>query len=365
MTDVIYLAACAVNGATPNASRVAAMDLAELYRAAERQLLASVTAMALERVGVRDAAFTQAKGKAIRKIVALDTERRAILSALEEAGIWYAPLKGIILKELYPKIGMRQMADNDILIDAARAEDVRQIMEGLGYTVDTFGKGAHDHYVKPPVCSFEMHRRLFWAGNEMPQLEAYYRDVERRLLPDADRAFGLKFSDEDFYLYITAHAFKHYSGSGTGLRTVLDTYVYCRQKADTLDWAYIAGEAEKLGIAGFEAQLRSLAMHLFGGETLDAAEQEMLEYIASSGTYGIAVHRETNRVRRYGRVGYLIRRAFLPYRTMRAQYPILKRLPFLLPFCWVLRWIGALIKKPKTVLLQLRTAVARREETTR
>ena len=129
--DVVYLAACMVNGEKPDAERVRGMDLEQLYRTANRHLLTGIVGYALEAAGVRDPAFVQAKSKAIRKIVLFDTERAAVLAELEKAGIWHMPLKGCVLKEYYPRIGMRQMADNDILIDAHRAERVRDIMERL------------------------------------------------------------------------------------------------------------------------------------------------------------------------------------------------------------------------------------------
>ena len=38
------------------------------------------------------------------------------------------PLKGSVIKDLYPRMGMRQMSDNDILFDAERTKDVRTII---------------------------------------------------------------------------------------------------------------------------------------------------------------------------------------------------------------------------------------------
>lgn len=53
-------------------------------------------------------------------------------------------------------------------------------------------------------------------------------------------------SPEDFYVYFIAHEYKHFSMSGTGLRSVLDTYVLLMDgKADKLDWGYIHGELKK------------------------------------------------------------------------------------------------------------------------
>ena len=97
--DVAYLAACAADGRRPDPARVARMDLTALYKAADRHFLTGITAMALESAGVSDEAFRQAKGKAVRKAAAFDIERAAVLAKLEEAGIWYMPLKGCLLKE--------------------------------------------------------------------------------------------------------------------------------------------------------------------------------------------------------------------------------------------------------------------------
>ena len=355
--NVVYLAACAVNGETPDAERVAGMDLEALYLAAERHLLTGITAMALERAGVRDEVFTQAKGKAIRKVVTLDMERASVLAALEEAGIWHMPLKGSVLKDLYPQIGMRQMSDNDILIDASKASDVRSIMAGLGFEVDHSPRySVHDHYMKAPVCNFEMHRALFSELRD-DCLYAYYRDVKSRLRRDEGSACGFHFREEDFYVYMIAHEFKHYSGAGTGLRSLLDTYVYLKKKGDALNRPYISGELEKLGLTEFEAQNRSLATHLFRGEALTAEDAEMLDYVLSSGTYGTTGNRARKLIRKRGRLGYLLTRAFLPLRKMRVVYPILKPLPILLPICWVLRWVSALFDKPKKVMIQLKAVI--------
>ncbi len=353
--DIVYLASRAVKGQAPDAERVAGMDLELLYKIANRHLLTGITAMALESAGVKDEAFTQAKGKAIRKVAAMEVERAIVLQGLEEARIWYAPLKGCVLKDLYPKIGMRQMSDNDILYDASRSKDIQKLMEELGYEAKITPKAAHDSYFKEPVSNFEMHRALFDANRRDP-LQSYYTDVKEKLLPDEDKSYGYHFSDEDFYVYMTAHEYKHYSGGGTGLRSLLDTWVYLEKKGGTLDWAYMTGELKKLGIADYEAKSRSLALHLFGDGELPDVEREMLDYILSSGAYGTEKNSINNKIAEKGRVGYLLERTFLPYGTIINLYPVLEKLPFLLPFCWVLRWIQALIVKPKKVLFQLKSA---------
>ncbi len=351
--DVVYLAACAVNGETPNKDRVSGMNLENLCAAARRHMLECVTAMALESAGVTDEAFRQARWKAVRKSLAFDTERAAVPDGLEAAGIWHMPLKGAVLKTLYPKTGMRQMADSDILYDASRSGDVRAIMEALGFETVSFVDNAyhHDHYHKAPVCNFEMHRALFSPGAHA-EIFRYYRTIRERLLPDPDRRFRYHLSPEDFYVYMIAHEYSHYSKGGTGLRSLLDTYVYIGKKGDELDRACIAGELDKLGIADFEARNRSLALHLFGGEELTTDEREMFGVFLGSGAYGTMPCWVENQIRRRGRAGFLLSRTFPPYRIMAQRYPVLRSLPV----CWIGRLIKALAVKRGTVLFQLKAA---------
>ncbi len=334
--DLIYFVSCALNGVPADSKRAEETDLAALYKAAQRHMLTSLAAAGLESAGVHDEAFTQAKNKAARKAVLLDADKALVLESLEKAGIWYMPLKGSVIKDLYPFTGARQMADCDVLIDASRAEDVRDVMTGLGFEIRGFGTGAHDSYTRPPVSNFEMHRKLF-ASSAGKKLAAYYADAESRLIPDAEGSFGRHFSDEDLYVYLTAHEYKHYSHSGTGLRSLADNYVLAKAKAGSLDWEYVRKELEKLGISEFEEQARGLALRLFSGGELSEEDRSVLDYVTKSGTYGTVRNGVDNGVRElgggfWGRVKYFFKRAILPMETVRGGFPLFARYPVLLPF---------------------------------
>lgn len=349
--DVIYLAGCAVNGIVPDAARVQAMDLEALYRVANRHLLTAITAMALESAGVRDQAFTQAKGKAIRKLAVMDADMAALFKRFDSAGIWYVPLKGAVLKGLYPAYGMRQMSDCDILFDAKRADDVKAIMMAMGFSCKSFGVFNHDVYHMKPVSNFEMHRALFIAGT-FKEMAAFYRDVETRLIPGP--GCSRRFSDEDLYVYITAHEYKHYSDSGTGLRSILDTYVFLKRYSDTLNWETVAADLEKLGIADFERRNRSLATHLFGGGTLTPEDQAMLQYVVNSGTYGTLQNSVEKRIDklgggRRGKLKFALGRVFKPLEDVKAVYPFYYRHKALLPVLFVWRVMKGLTVKRKKV----------------
>lgn len=357
-SDFVCLVSALLNDKQIDSQRLQAVDLKALYAFAEAHTLRGITAFALEHAGINDGNFLAAKGQAIRKVIIFSIEREKVISELEKAGIWYMPLKGSILKDYYPALGMRESADCDILIDPSRAYDVKAIMKNLGFTtVKSFGEFHHDVYFKRPLCNFEMHRKLI--GNlRHEKLYEYYSDVKSRLIKDENNSFGYHFSIEDFYVYMTAHEFKHYSGGGTGLRSLLDVYIYIRKFDNSLDWEYLSRELEAAGLAEFERSNHELAVRLFDGQELNDDDDEMLKYILSSGTYGTVENSVKNRLRKnpMGKFRYILSRIFLPMNEIKYDYPFFYKHKYLIPFLPVLRVIKA-VRKRKITIAEIRTVM--------
>ena len=358
LDDVIYLASCAIREIEPDPLRIKRMNLDLVFIAAQQQLLAGCCAFALESVGLCTDDFARAKNKAIRKVVLLDLQREEIMERLEDEGIWHMPLKGAVIKEYDPSVGMREMSDNDILFDKARTDDMRTIMSELGFEGRELGKGAHDCFYKAPVYNFEMHRALF-TGKVSEQLNPYYEDViSNRLRLDEGKSFEYHFSPEDFYLYIIAHEYKHYCHSGTGLRGCFDTYI-CLTKL-TLDMNYINSEAEKMGISDFERVNRDLSMHLVNGEEIGNSERKVLAYMRASGIYGNTTARVKHKVVEgggglRGKATYVISRIIPPMAQLKDDYPMLYKHRILLPVALLSRFIKAITTSRKKVLTEIKT----------
>ncbi|MBP5237007.1 MAG: nucleotidyltransferase family protein [Clostridia bacterium] len=345
---VPYLCGCAVNGTVPASDLISGMDLDALYLEAARHSVAAAVGQALESAGISTPKFREAVGRAQRKTILLDHERAAVSARLNDAGIRYLFMKGSVIKDLYPKFGMREMVDCDILFDRDRASDVRDIMVSMGYAVETYDVSNHDIYVKKPVYCFEMHRELF-DMNENPELAAYFENI-KIILPDKVGDCCCRLSDEDLYLYLQAHDYSHYSFGGTGIRSLLDTYVFLKRYSDKIDWDYIEQETGKLGVSEFEKKNRSLAAHLFGGEELTAEDRKMLEYRLESGTMGTMEHIVKNGVKNSGngfagKVRYVIGRLFPPLSEIRRYHPFFWKHKVLLPFFPIYRICYSVRKK--------------------
>ena len=343
--DMLYLVGCGLNETIPDKDRIKEMDMERLYKLSKMHSLSALVAMTLESASVATGdAWTQEKGKAVRKSILLDTEYKKISDFMEENGIWHMPLKGRILQTLYPKKGMRQMADTDILFDKTYRKTVCDYMAEQGYEVKLYGNCIHDSYLKEPIYNFEMHVELFSDYNNKKFFE-YYEDIKERMILLKNRSYEYCLSKEDFYIYVTLHEYKHYAGGGTGLRSLVDSYVYLKAYKDCLDFAYIEKELEALGVGEYERKSRALSEKIFmqeGVERLSEEEREMLKYYLFSGTYGTQKQRVENGINRLrdggdlkrAKIVYFFRRLFPDSYTLQVYCPAVKKYPILKPYAW-------------------------------
>ena len=340
------------------------ISVLDIFSLARSHGLGSLTASALSDIALCDEKMNEHRARSVRKILLLDTERAQISAKLSEMGIDHLPLKGVILKELYPKLGDREMSDNDILIDPSRRADVKALFESRGYRTESFGGSHDDVYLKEPIYNFEMHVSLF-NDNESTVFAKYFSDaLEKSVVYSGHQR---QMSKEDFYIYVTAHEYKHYSFGGTGLRSLLDAYLFLRENSD-LDGDNVRSGLSALGISEYEEKRTALAKKLFdpntskalilGEEKLSEDELSMLAYFLGSGTYGTEKNRIENELRKKGngsRAKYIFRRIFPPMEWYEANAPTVYKHKVLIPFFIIKRLFIKLILSPAKVWRELKT----------
>lgn len=287
----------------------------------------------------------------VRKAVSFEEERKALYGYLNEHGIDYLPLKGIIIKDYYPDQFSREFADNDILFDEKKDKLVKEFFVKRDYEVEAFRKSNHDVFQKKPFFNFEMHRALFGETGDNGLIIKYFNSYLNKSLIKENKEHYL--NDEDFYIYFTAHSYKHYHGSGCGIRTLIDYYLYV--KKSNLDFDYINKELEKLNLVDFSNQIRTISQKVFDDEPLSEEGEQVLLYIASSGTYGTLEHSVAKGVKAKGKFGYFMSRIFPPYCFYKYAYPWAYYCPILIPFAWLARFFRVLFKNPKKAKNELKT----------
>ena len=285
----------------------------------------------------------------VRKTVLFNKERTELFAYLNTNDIDYLPLKGIILKDYYPEESIREFADNDVLFDEGKDELVKEFFVKKNYEIKEFKKGNHDVYLKKPFFNFEMHRSLFGEDGDNQKIVLYFKDyLKKSKIREGKEHF---LTDEDFYIYFTAHTYKHFHVSGCGFRTLVDYYLFLRNKE--LDFKYINKELNKIGLLGFSNQIKTLANKLFDNKPLDANEEEVFLFIASSGTYGTLEHSIEKKVKEKGKFKYLVSRVFPPPSFYKYSYPWAYKCWALIPVAWISRFFRILFRNPKNIRTEI------------
>ncbi len=311
----------------------------ELMHLAQRHSVAGMAYYAAEKLPISEpvaSPWRQIRDKALVKDITQQMELESLCAALSGAGIRFLPLKGCVIKGLYPQSDMRTMSDIDILIDERNTAAARGVMEGLGYSCEHFGYDIHDIYYKPPVMNVEIHRSLF--GEDGREFGAVFSDPWSMCTHDG---MHYSFRPDEFFAYILAHAVKHLEEGGTGIRTIMDLWV-CLHSDMKISAERSFELLEPSGRADIARTMADLAEVWFGEKAHSGETLRLEKYIFGSGTYGTVENSALNRIERSGKMGYFMRLIFPTFTHMKEHYPVLNRAPVLLPACWFAR----LVTKP-------------------
>ena len=287
----------------------------------------------------------------VQHAVMQEMEFYKVSSALEACGIDYMPLKGWYTRELYPETVLRYMGDIDILISSDYRRAAYDAMTKLGYTSADYAKYEGDTYCKAGI-TFEMHFSLDNEG--LTDGSVYAKPFE---LADCTGGHCYRMHTADAYLYTVVHGMKHFMYGGTGLRTLLDIYLYIKNGDIEKSRGYIDGCAERMGVSRFLHRMERLAVTVFGEPgpfdpaKADPESIELISFLLRSGTAGSTTTLDASLLERSGRGGkggsrasYIFRMVFPTLKTMQRRNPVLKKAPVLLPVMYVYRWLQLLFR---------------------
>lgn len=334
----------------------------KIYKEARRHSVAGMTDYSIEKLAEEEQppqavrqSFRQARLTGIAKEATQHVTVTELLKELDEHGIRALPLKGFVLKYAYPRPDMRLMADVDILVDDANTKAVKKILLNKSFTCEHEG-GNHDVYYRKPYMNLEIHRNIL---PEKYTFGGYFDHIfDRGVLKEGYQSV-YAMTPEDFYLYMIAHLTKHYAQGGTGIRSIMDIWVYHRYYQETVDWEAIDKGLEAMGLKVFEANLVRLAETWFDRQPGNAVTEEMGNFILGNGTYGTTQNMELSAFSKvydeheaFSKVQrrYFWRTLFPGMDHMRQVFPWVEGKPVLLPAAWVMRGVRALVKRPKRTL---------------
>ncbi len=324
--------------------------LSQLYKMSAHHDMAHIVGAALSEINIKGKLAEEDKTnllkfdnefmKAVFRHAGIDFELKRVCQALEEAKIPFIPLKGAVIKELYPEPWMRTSSDVDILVQETDFESAEaQLSKKLKYTVKE--RSSHDasFYAESGV-HVELHfdlveeGRANFANKVLKNVWEYVRPVE-------NWAYRCELIPSVFYFYHIAHMAKHFQYGGTGVRPILDLKLLdsklelCAEERDSM--------LEEGKLLAFSNYIRELSLVWFSCVEPTRMSDMLQEYILAGGAYGSFENRVAVRQKKKGgKLGYIFSCIWIPYNMLKFRYPILKKHKWLYPFYQMRRWLGLL-----------------------
>lgn len=298
-----------------------------------------------EKPGVLPEALLEKLKKSFQAAVLRDAAQTQMLSVLREqfntAEIDFLLLKGAHLKALYPAPELRFMVDMDILVREKDQPRAKEILLANGFVLD-FDNGKDIVFLKKPFLTVELHRSLF---QEEYRMYPYFCAAWERAVQSEKHEY--KMTDNDLYVYTLAHLAEHYETAGSCFRPVMDLYLMEKKLSDKLNFDYIRTQFKTLGISEFAENIRKLGLCMFENAPKDDTLLLMENYVTLGPPVKNAAVAADDKTLTQSKARRLFSSAFPSFKHMKTKYPILRKLPFLLPLFWLVRLIGYIFTKDK------------------
>ncbi len=319
------------------AQTVAPEQLQEIMKLAKRHNLAHLVALGADRNAetTKKIMLTTAYRQEQQKTV-----QDQVCEQLEKAQIPFLPLKGSVIRSLYPEPWMRTSCDIDILVHRQDLDRAGQCLcQTLQFTEN--GRGTHDiSYLAPNGVYVELHYDLVEEGRAN-QAILILQDVWSHSTVSPGSEYWYEMSDPYFYFYHIAHMVKHFETGGCGVRPFMDLWFLDQVSNE----CYVNRNAllDQGNLLQFANAARKLSRVWFGGEEHDALSAKMEDFVLRGGAFGTTGNRVSlQQKRRGGRLGYFFSRVFLPYSKLKRYFPVLEKHWYLAPVMQVRRWLWLL-----------------------
>lgn len=325
-----------------------------LYSLANRHDLAYIALSSLHKCGLKndDAVYSKLDQKAIMSVYRNEQIKYAfaqICDTFDQSSIPYIPLKGSVIRPFYPQESMRTSCDIDILVKEENLEAAIDALVQRGFKC-----GERNYHDVSLVSEANVHLELHFNIQEnIGKLDAVLKDAW--LYARLTNGSRYKFTDEFFVFHMFAHMSYHFLSGGCGIKSLMDIWIMEHKMGITYECAKEL--LEKASVYKFAAEISKLSEICFSGEPKDEFSDTILSYIFSGGVYGTSQNKiAVKKSKSKSTLLYAFQRLFLPYKSMVTLYPILHKLPFLLPFCWIARLCKMLFGgKAKHTIRELKT----------
>ncbi len=315
------------------------MNEGTFVRYVDRQQVAGMVA---DELGKRSEFFSGRLMNALRRLrgrdilcdVAFQDAVCKIETEFEENGIRYLPLKGAVMKGLYPQSYQRTVSDYDVLLDErniSRAESL--LKEKYGYK-DHLETPMHDCLTSESLLTTVELHRLLWGRSYTPVFD----DPWSRAFPIENERSNKKlkycFTPEDFYLYMVLHLARHWLFYGATVRMFVDVWLLNQKHGDLFDRSSLDKPFRNNGVLDFAQNVERACRVWFGDDEGDETIEAMTLRLFDRPQYDLFISCDPTR-KQGSRLSQIVDLAFYLSYFKRHRKEI-ARLPWGTRFLWIL-----------------------------
>ena len=268
-------------------------------------------------------------------------------------------LKGLVIRDLYPKPELRTMCDADLIVHKEDLEKVKNLLLNLGYiekvTSDKdlcFIRGntyVEVHWSIANEKSFnnvELFEEIMWKN----AIKVNVGDSET-----------LSMCYEDLLVHICMHMAAHIKYLGFGIRQLCDLVLVVEKKGSIINWDKFIEKVNMLGIYKFTVAIFNICNKLFDMDIPDILnKREIINdkyiYLLIEDIFSNGVHGKRDKASSFSKViSYAnkeqkrstfnsFKKLYFPSSDMLSdKYSYAKSNKFLLPFAWIHRLFSAIL----------------------
>jgi len=267
-------------------------------------------------------------------------EIRQIFHRFEQNQIFCVPLDGHVIKKYYPRPDMRYISTLILLIDKKDKNKIHTILNSLGFSLVRTDENKST-YLNDSNVTLEIRTSFIPAK---PEYNDYFEEAKKNIVYRKNLKFIGQLKSEDFYIYTMAQLAYLYSSGGAGIRAVLDVWVLLKRLLPILDREYINKKLNELDLSLFTFYMEEFSRVWFGGQTSESDNgvyEDMVNHIfdnyKSNNIDDTLVEPDTARDKQKEEAKK--EKIFPPLNEMKLTYPILEKMPFMLPIFWIVRLV--------------------------
>ena len=309
--------------------------------------------------------FAAAKKQTMQLVMLQTVKTNAFLlmmKTLISAGLTPLVVKGIVCRELYPYPDYRISSDEDVIIPEEQFALCHEMLlkHGMELADPSIDLNAHEilYVQREGKMLIDLHNHLFpteWEAYDA--VNRCFEGVHQRAVIQTIQGvplFTMNYTEHLFFLI--SHSFKHFIGSGFGIRQVCDICLFANAYGAQIDWVQVMALCEEI-----RADLFAVALFRIGEKYLNfqpenacyptkwkntiVDEKAMLDDLLEAGVYGkssvsrrYSYHltlRAVSNLKKEKKSGNSIFKVVFPSAEYLAdRYHYLKDRPYLLPIAW-------------------------------